>query len=82
MVKCVTSATAEALLEFSENSDDDSMKAQFPGLSAFAVISEEFHYHRSCQRNLTSKIMTTTINDDVVKINQYFEDITNYDQEQ
>ena len=56
VVKCVTSATAEALLEFSEKSDDHFVKAQFSGLSASDVICKEFHYHRSCQRNLVEKL--------------------------
>ena len=61
-----------------KKSSDGHVKTQFSGLSAFDVICKEFHYHRSCQRNLSRKIKTTTVNDDVAKRNQCFEDITNY----
>ena len=58
VIKCETNEGAETLLKFSRTTDDAYVTAQFSGLETKEDVRvKEFHYHRSCYRDL-SRVVT------------------------
>ena len=55
LTKCVTTSAAEALLSLANKRENEYTSFELTGLTASNIIAKEYHYHRSCYKNITRK---------------------------
>lgn len=75
LVKCITGSTAKAIFNSCLNGNDY-QQAQVAGIEPLDIIAKEFHFHRSCYRNITR--LSKSSNEEHKKREQCFEEIISF----
>ena len=74
-IKCITTSSAQTLIEIC-TSGNEYQQAQISGLSALDVITKEFHFHRTCYRQISKP--SDPCNSDSETRKRCFDDLVSY----